>query len=52
MTSLEVLGLGNYDVRAGGGDVIIGEDTGRAINQISGSIPVELCKLPNLGIFS
>lgn len=52
MTALRYFHIGNSDVGAGGGDIEMGEDTGRSNNQISGSIPIELCRLPNLTSFS
>lgn len=52
MTSLKGFDISNSDVGAEGGDVEWGEDTGMANNEISGQIPLEICKLPNLEYFS
>lgn len=48
MTSLEDFSISNVNVGAEGGDIEWGEDTGISKNQISGPIPIELCRLPNL----
>lgn len=54
LKSLETFDIGNYSISAAGDTIIINPETGEVIgaiktqNLISGTIPVELCKLPNL----
>ena len=55
MISLETFDIGNYTFGSEGGEIEIGPGgeiiTNRLQNQISGSIPKELCALPNLKNF-
>lgn len=54
MTSLLKLDIANYTFSASGGTIEIDPETGEVIgggigqNSVSGPIPIELCKLPNL----
>lgn len=54
MVSLKEFDIANYTFSAAGGTIVIDPETGEvtggrtAQNSISGPIPVELCKLPNL----
>ena len=56
LTLLETFDIGNSNISGAGGTIIIDPETGEVIggiatqNSISGLIPIELCKLPNLKI--